>query len=487
MRGNVAFVRPDVLNLRKQWMEIEDCINGAIAVKYKTVEYLPMPNPSDQSEANKERYQDYLKRAVFYNVTRRTLTGLVGLVFQREPITELPTQLEGLIDNADGGGVNLTQIAKDCCFKGLAYGRTAILVDFPRADAPVSIAEAKKRGIQPSFVVYHPKNIINWRTFVDGGKKKLRLVVLAETEIVENPQDEFDMTTDIQYRVLRLTDGVYTQQLYRNNGTEPGEVFTPLDANGNPFDEIPFFPIGSETNTLDDVAPPAYDLATVNLAHYRNSADYEESCYIVGQPTLTIAGLTEQWVKSIFNNDPVEMGSRSAIALPEGAKAEILQAQPNSIVKEAMTAKEDQMVALGARLVQPKEGQRTATEARYDQANSDSVLATTAKNVGDGIKTALVFASKFMGADGSKLDFKLNTEFDLVNMSPEDISSLISSWTSNAIATSEMRERLKRGGIATLDYDEYRKEIEEDVGFAAENAKTMMEATTPEETTEPAN
>lgn len=37
-----------------------------------------------------------------------------------------------------------------------------------------------------------------------------------------------------------------------------------------------------------------YDLATLNISHYRNSADYEETMFVVGQATLFVSGLQDQ-------------------------------------------------------------------------------------------------------------------------------------------------------------------------------------------------
>lgn len=479
MAGNVKFTRTDYKQLRKQWEVIEDCLDGEVRIKERVDLYLPRPNATDKTAGNILRYDNYIKRAVFYNVTRRTINGLVGLVFQREPEIELPSSMDTMEDNADGGGVNLVQIAKDTLFMSVAYGKCGILVDYPHADEPITIAMAKQQGIGPTLTAYHPKNIINWRDAVIGGKKKLTLVVLEESEMLTQLGDEFAMEFKPQYRVLRLTDGVYTQQVYTNDGANPGPVVTPTDANGNSFDEIPFFPIGSETNTMKPTSPPAYDLATINIAHYCNSADYEESIFTVGQPTLVLTGLTQEWVKDMFSEGVVEVGSRAAISMPVGGDAKMLQAEPNMIAKEGMEAKEAQMVALGARLVKNDTTEKTATQSTYDQSNADSTLINCAQNVNDGVNEALKFAARFTGASDGEIVFKLNTEFDLTKLTAEDIKNVIAAWQANAIVTSEMRHTLQRAGIATLDADEYEKELEDDMQRTLENTADMTVAQTP--------
>lgn len=478
MAGNVKFQRPDYLQLRRQYDVIEDCLNGDVAIKAKRTIYLPQPNASDTSQPNQLRYQNYIMRAVFYNVTRRTINGLVGLVFQRAPEVELPSDMEILEDNADGGGVNLVQIAKDALFMSVAYGKCGILVDYPHADKPLTIAQVKAQGIGPTLTAYHPKNIINWRDIVVDGKKKLELVVLEESQMTMRENDEFGMEFKPQFRVLRLRDGVYTQQIYTNDGANAGPEITPVDANGRTFDEIPFFPIGSETNTLRPTSPPAYDLAVINIAHYGNSADYEESIFTVGQPTLVLTGLTQEWVKSMFSEGVVEVGSRAAVSMPVGGDAKLMQAEPNMIAKEGMEAKEAQMVALGARLVKNDTTEKTATQSTYDQTNADSTLVNCAQNVNDGINEALEFAARFTNSNAEEIVFKLNTEFDLTKLTAEDIKSTIAAWQANAIVTSEMRQILQRAGLATLDSDEYEKELDADMQRTLENTANMTEATT---------
>lgn len=91
LRPNVAFERKELRERKADYQLIADCIAGERAVKHRKTKYLPQPNPDDVSPANVARYEAYLTRAVFYNVTQRTLSGLVGEVFRRDPVAELPT------------------------------------------------------------------------------------------------------------------------------------------------------------------------------------------------------------------------------------------------------------------------------------------------------------------------------------------------------------------------------------------------------------
>lgn len=463
---NVAWEREELVKVKKQYILIDDCIHGETRIKEKRTDYLPMPNAEDVSQENLARYAAYLIRAVFYNTTQKTLYGLAGQVFTKDPVVELPESLKPLMENADGQNNNLTQLSKQCILHILAYGRSGVLVDYPTVEAPVSKAELDNGDIQPVLKVYEPWNIINWRTTKRGAKMVLSLVVLKE--MYEDPVDEFQIQKVPQYRVLRLTPEGYSVSIYRSKNKNrigrydlfEGPIY-PTNSKGDNFQEILFSFVGSESNDEKIDLPPLYDLASINVAHYRNSADYEESCFLVGQPTPVLAGLSVEWVKDVLKGKVV-MGSRSAIPLPSGGSAELLQADPNSMPKEAMEQKEKQMVALGAKLVEEKVIERTATEANIDKSAEDSILVSSAKNVTAAFLWALKKAGEFVGATAETIKFILHTDFQISRMSSQDRAQLIAEMQAEVITWSETREVLRKNGVATLDDEKAKSEIKKD-------------------------
>lgn len=461
--ANVSYVRDEVAKMKIKWDLIKDCLIGQNAVKAGREKYLPKPNPTDTSEENRKRYDQYVERAVFYNVTQRTHAGLVGQVFQTDPVAELPSLMDPLVEDTDGAGVSLEQQSKKALGEVLAFGRCGLLVDYPNVGEVASRQDLLDGKVRPTIILYDPWDIINWRTKTIGAKKLLSLVVIAEQYIVED--DGFEMKTDRQWRVLRLEDetGVYKVEIWREeNGTfQEYEFYYPTDASGNNLREIPFTFIGAVNNDPNVDLSPLYDLATLNIAHYRNSADYEEACYIVGQPTPYLAGLTKDWVEDVLKGQ-VHLGSRAAIPLPQGGTAGLLQANPNTMPKEAMEAKERQMVALGAKLVEQSSVQRTATEARQEEASEVSVLATCAKNVAAAYRMALTWCGVFLGTD-QEPEFDLNTDFEIGRMSAQDRAQLIAEWQAGAIAFEEMRFNLRRANVAYLDDEEAKDAIEEEM------------------------
>ncbi|WLJ71034.1 putative structural protein [Sphingomonas phage Kimi] len=484
---NVGFVREDMRPRIREYDKIRDCLAGSDAVKAKGTRYLPNPEPDpdgDKKGPAAKRYNDYLTRAVFYNVTERTQMGLVGQVFLRDPLVEVPALLQPVIDDATGSGVPLQQLANQSCGYAIGYGRLGLFVDYPATNQaadegqedvrPASRAEIEAGDIRPTIAVVAPWDGINYRVIKKGAKIILSLVVFREDRIYQD--DGFEQKVRDQFRVLRLDEtGHYVNEVYYNKqGVQPDEQYFPVDANGNRLTEIPFTFVGSVNNDPTPDKPPLLDMTELNLAHYRNSADYEESVFITGQPTPVLSGLTEEWVTKVLGGK-VRLGARGAVALPIGGDAKLLQADPNTLAKEAMDQKEAQMLALGAKLVEGSQVQRTATEADIDNVSETSVLSTVAKNVGAGFKWALEWAAVFVGASEAGIAYELNTEFDLVNMTPEERKALLAEWQAGAISFTEVRDNLRRAGVASLDDKTAKTEIEQEMQTAVDRELAEQE------------
>jgi hypothetical protein len=467
---NVAYVLPEVASSVARWKVIRDCIAGQDAIKAATSDYLPMPNADDLSEQNRARYLAYMTRAVFYNVTGRTHRGLVSLAFSEEPTIQIAPQLEGLLTNVDGAGISLEQQARATLGEVASTGRCGLLVDYPPVAAPVSKAQLAAFGLQPTIRRYEPQDIINWRVDIIGGLRVLALVVLQESVAV--PTDDFVSQIVKQWRVLRLVPneaGVfrYVVTVYQmpTNASQMGytaitalEQYEPLDFKGAPWSVIPFMACGSENNEISVDSPPLLDLANLNVAHYRNSADYEESVFMCGQPTPTLTGMTKPWWEDVLNKT-VRLGSRSAVPLPPGAELKLVQAEANMLVREAMQDKERQMVALGARLIQTNAVQRTATEAKIESASELSVLSTCANNVAAGYTQALKWAGMFAGAKQDSV-FKMHPNADLDSLSIEERAQLMAEMQDGGISWTEYRDHLRSSGVATQDDAKAKAEIE---------------------------
>lgn len=468
----VAFVRKEIQQMLPQWTLIKDCLKGETAVKDKGFTYLPYPSTnSDEFCETDSRYVAYKNRAVFLNVTRRTIYELLAQVFIKDPTIDSQSDnkmIQYLIDNASGNGVSLIQCAKQSLKYAIAYAYGGVLVDFPQTEM-LSKADFDRGTYRPTITPYSPFTIRNFRVEDHGAEERLTLVVLKES-YYEFDSDGFELKEKPMLRVLRLINGVYTQIIYyntsdipHNDDYEKKKVITPTDCNGNTLDYIPFYFIGMENNNPYPDNPIMYDLASLNIAHYRNSADYENTMFIAGQATLVISGLLGNKSLPVGSSEPVlRLGSEHAISLANGGTASLLQAKSDSGLAESMEKKEKQMSAFGAKFLDSDNVAKTAYQVKVENPSQGSILANCADNVSNAYTKALKTAHRICGLDDSKVMFELNTDFEYNRVGSDEQNFFINAWITGAISFSEMRSYLKRAGTATDDDNVALQEIEKE-------------------------
>lgn len=474
----VDYRLPAYARAEPSWKLVRDCLTGLSAVSAPDRSYIPYIMPSDKTQANVDRNIAYRQGAVFVSMVRRTLSGLVGQVFSKDPVLDVPAPLEPLRESVDGGPVSMDQQARQALSDVLAVARCGLLVDYPRVQlnegqrAPTAL-QLRTQNLRPTIQYYFAEQILNWRIEMVEGLRKVTLVVLEEDYVLED--DGFERKMERQWRVLRLTNKVYTQEIWRRGASgivQYQAPYAPTGADGKTFDTILFQFIGSSNNDPGVDEAPLLSLAEINIAHYRNSADFEEIVRLMSQPTPWFSGLTQKWIDENWD-DGVALGSRVAIPLPQGAQAGLLQVNESQLALKAMEQKERQAVALGAKLVEQKAVQRTATEASMDNDSDLSVLQLCTKNVASAYNQALHWAAAFAGAPLSEgQGYELNTDFEISRLTVDARRQLLAEWTGGGIAYSEYRDVLRRAGIATLDDEEAQAEIDaqtqKDMEFAVE-------------------
>jgi len=448
-KHDVTFQRPEYKAAGYGWTLVDDVVAGSEKVKAKGKTYLPQPNPSDLSAENEERYRQYKARAVFYNATSRTVQSLVGAAFRKVPALTCPDALKYVEDDVDGKGISIYQQSQSAVRQVLKKGRQAILVDYPQVTGPVSRADMDSGRVRATIASFNAEQVINWRTDKIGATHKLVLVVIYE-QAEEVTADGFGVDLIPQYRVLRLQEGVYTQEIWRQ--AEKGwdlhiPPFVIRNGSGGAWTEIPFTFIGSNDNDASVDPSPLYDMAEVNIAHYRNSADYEEGVYMHGQGTMVLS-VGEMAVDQFASANPngVMLGARGGIVLGNNGRADLLQMDANSAAKEAMDQKEEQMRALGARLLQSGSAVKTATEAQGDMEQDHSVLSLVVSNVSEAYTLALQWMAEFMATSGDCV-YQINQEFTRMNLDAPLLTALVGFWQTGEWPRSDMLRVMRNFGL----------------------------------------
>lgn len=461
---DVTFTRPEYTAAKYRWRLVRDVCKGSETVKAAGDYYLPRPNASDKSQDNKDRYDAYKKRAVFYNATGRTKHSLVGAVFRTWPTLTVPGALGYVTKDIDGQGVSVYQQSQSVIGHLLEVGRHGLLVDYAAVEAgTVSKADEQSGRARANVASYPAESIINWKTRQVGGQHLLSLVVLREKVDVDT-DDGFGSEQVVQYRVLRLdVSGVYTQEVWEEGSSKTEMTvapFAPLNGSGQPWRIIPFQFLGSENNDTSIDDSPLYDMAEVNIGHYRNSADYEEAAYLVGQPQPWMSGLDEQW-RDHLEKTGIFLGSRAPWLLPANGACGVWQAQPNIVAKEAMDAKKQDMVSLGARLIERGSAVKTATQADNDSAAEHSVLSLVVSNVSEAYSQCLVWMAEFVNATGEVV-YKLNQDFSQITLDATILAALFNAVQGGKLPEGDFWQYLRDRGVINPEKtdDEIRGELE---------------------------
>jgi len=444
-----------------EYNQIRDCISGSTAIKKAGVRYLPVPDLEDD---NVTRYSDYLLRAVFYNITGSTVNSMVGMAFGKEiKSLEIPASLAFLEHNIDGSGVNIVQQMKKTLASVVSIGRAGLLIDHSK-DAAETQHDVITGKVRPSVLLFPAEDIVWVETSEVGAVNKLSLVILKDS-FTTQAEDGYKTKSSEQYRVLLLDSGVYYQEVWRHSGNtnewlmvEDGSS-TPTDSTGKTFDHIPFTFVGSENNdhTIDE--PPMLAISDLNIGHYRNSADSEESIFMSSQATPVAAGLTKSWVKDVLKGT-LRLGARGGILLPEGATASLLQSKDTSAATNAMAAKEKQAAAIGAQLVTDTTGRKTATEIDRNSSVENSNLSGMVENVEQAYRFCFEQIELFTGITGFELE--LTKDFTNTMFSPETYLALVNGTLQGVSQKEDVFNYLRTTNMVNfeLTYDDWLKNIE---------------------------
>jgi hypothetical protein len=461
--GESAPVRtehPQHSKFEDQWKKCRDAAAGQRAIHAATTLYLP--KLKDQDELG---YSAYLRRAVWYNATWRTIEGLKGMVFRRPPVVEVPPSVEELLEDVDLAGTSMTTFLEDVVEELLTVGQRGILVDYPMTNtAQTTQADAKRQNLRPIMTTYDVEQIINWRRIQVGNRTVLGMVVLKEC--VREQIDEFRDKDVEQYRVLDLEEGVkYRVRVFRIGGDgaqyQHGEDVYPV-MSGKNLDYIPFYWVGK---CGED--PPLIDLIDLNFAHYMTTADYEHGCHFTGLPTPVVSG----WSPPTGNNgepDKLYIGSTSAwIFTDPQAKASYLEfsGQGMQVLEKNLGSKEARMAVLGARMLEPQKREvETAESAAMHRSGENSMLAMFSQMASLEVTKALMVFCEWAGAGPTKDNTKveLNRDFFPQPMTPQEMAELVKAWQAGALSKEQLFDKFQQREVVSKDitFEEHETQIE---------------------------
>ncbi len=403
-----------------------------------------------------DEYEKYKDRGSFYNALKKTIQAMVGSLLRKDPIVEVPADMEDMLDRITVDNKGFDELARTVSDGVVTFGRIGLLVD-----------KDDQADSEPYVAVYSALNIINWRTEIIDGQEKLVLLVLREQVAVADPTDIYEVETVWQYRVFRLINEYMDDQgqlvelaepilevaIYRDSddtGTgivQYGDTMYP-EILGAPLDFIPFEFIGSLDNTPEPNEPPLLDVANLNIAHWKFSVDLAHGLHYTALPTPWAVG---------FNTDQELYvgGTKAWVTEEPGGSCGYLEFTGSGLkaIESYLNKLETQMATLGAQLLQDRRtGVEAAETARIRQTSETVTLITISKSISDGLTKTLQMVEMWRGSEPSEdTSVTMNTDFIETKITPQEITALLQTLLAGKISLDTFLYNLKEGEMFPPD------------------------------------
>ena len=419
----------------RKWRRCRDACAGSDRIKEAGVEYLPSLSAHRTDDggrlgSGRDRYEAYLKRALWYNMSRRTKVGLSGVATMRPPKVATSS------DKAAELAKVVVHFRYQLLEEQVEVGRGVMLVNQVGSGDPF-----------PSF--FWAESVVNWAFEYVGGRYQLKMLVIEDDEEVGTPENPYETKTQLVRHSYVMRDGAchYTRWAKPETSDQwleraEGDVVV-TRFGGEPLDHIPAMTVGATSTNEPDVEDPILlDLVDVNISHYQNSADLEHGRHWTALPTAVASGFptTDQSGKPVVLN----VGGESAwITEQPGASAHYLEFSGSGLghLSEGMKDKQAMAAVLGARLL---EEQRNAVESaetlKTRHAGERSVLSRVVRACSEALtwslREMLLFAQPGYVVEEGEDTIDLNTDFLDRKITPAELQAYTATLQAGGISYS---------------------------------------------------
>lgn len=399
---------------------------------------------------NNKKIAAHWSRGRFFNAVGRTHESLGGMVYSKPPEKDIAPALSYIEEDATGTGINFDQLIQKAVDQTVAYGRYGVLVDMPESESGLTQADMRQASKAAKCITYEADNILWVRVGTDGRSvDEIRLLEFDEVQ-----KNEFEWETEKFVRRLVIKDGVYHNERY-NEKSQLVSSFQPR-ANGQLLDKIPFVFFGSESNTPDYSKVPLYDLADTNLGHFALDCDDSTNLYYNLHGIKFI--FTDLDGDSLLDKNPngLNVEADGVNVLDQGDSFQMEQLEANGAGAAKLKVFVDNMVMLGAQLVQDSSSNTTLGAKQMEFGASTSTLKRVSYNCSDGAEKLLEYLSLFMGVT-QESTYKLNTDFVTDEMTYQMIQQVFQMVQAGTLPQDVLFSAARKAGL-TKDDDETLKE-----------------------------
>lgn len=451
--GNVETKNANYQAYQSKWSKMRDIFSGQEVLQANAKRYIPML--SGQTE---EQYREVINRESVENYTNKTAQGITGLIFAKTPQVEIGSKIQLIKNNIDLSKSSIIDLAQTTVNEVTAVGRCGLLVDMQSYNTQgMSVAEVERLNLRPYIKLCRTENIINWRYKLINNQNELSLLVLQEQ--YEEYKNEFKKEFKVRFRVYSLDENGFCKVRLMNEDDELLEPEIYPMMNGKNLDFIPFIPINAEDVSIEPVNPPLLDIANINLSHWYLSVERRNALHYVGFPSIYGTGIQKR------EDDEIKLGAGTINIFDNPqAKLDFLQLSADGMgsVEKALEEKKQAMLALGARLLAPESSSQISENTmQMKTAGSRAVIIQLADTISRGIEKALTIIAMWLN-DSGNIIFKLNTDYNLSEMSPQMMTALFTGQQLGQIRKEDVFNALKKGDIIddNVTFEEWSGDLE---------------------------
>jgi len=400
MAAKVDTVSPEVSAMQQDWALTATLLGGTRAMRSAGKRYLPM-----WSLEHSEDYDARLALATLFPALEQTIREMTGRAFG-EPISlgdDVPAWIASDVwPDIDRQGNNGHVFCREWWRHALAFGLSHVLVEAPLAEGVRTQADQRAAGARPYCIQITPDRVLGWRLGTDGRLSQLR-VTWSRVE-----PGEFGDESVPQIRVYERPGigPVYVRVFERvrsANGlhewAEVGQIVTQLA-------DIPLATFYCKRTGYLTADPPFRELAELNRKHWAQQCSTDSLLQTASVPILCAIGIDEETT--------IAIGAKSAVRIsnPNG-KLEFVEHSGAAIGagRESLKDLEDQMRAIGAKLIEPTAGSKTATQASEEAAISNSTLGAWVQDFQDAVAVLFDIIATYRGEESGGT-VEMNADLD---------------------------------------------------------------------------
>lgn len=462
--GNgVGYPSEQYSDMAAKWELIEDLLSGTDAMRAKGERWLPR-----EAHESVNNYRTRLARSFLYNGLRDTIEKLTAKPFSR-PVNVKPEslgseQLDGIAEDVDRAGTNITQFARRLFEWAVSFGKAHILVDYPVVQEGLNLAQERAVDARPVLLAIDPRDVIGWRSERDpGGEERLTQVRIKEKRWVANGPYaskciEYVRVINAPPTIAQNAEQPAVEDAQSATGTwelwelKDGKTYVKVQSGTHTFPGVPLVTLYFKRNEFMTADPPMSDLAEMNLCHWQSSSDQRNILRFSRFGMWKATGMSQEEVEKPLTVGPsfsfksVNPDADFAYVEPQGAAIKLGE--------EDLRRIEQRMETLGMQPLIQTTADSTAMGKRIDESKTETTIQSWVRIVEEAIERAYQMAAEWLGTDlPEEFAIDIFSDFGISANGTADLEFLLKARTSGDLTRLTFLQEIKRRGVLADSVD----------------------------------